>query len=152
MGANVVGTIDKSPVSAYCSLKRVACLARFHTGTSSNDKRTSLGGSVAQRFFCQVLTFCPTQLGHFRGVLNLSLGSDILVVPIRVIGEASTVGTKQPRYGCPGSRQKPINCNCNIVVNPRLRQLRSYLRVVSLLLWSLIVLARGISRSGREWK
>lgn len=49
-----------------------------------------------------MLTFCPTQLGHFRGVLKLSLGSDILVVPIRVIGEASTVGTKQPRYGCPG--------------------------------------------------
>ncbi|CAM9369839.1 unnamed protein product, partial [Ectocarpus fasciculatus] len=46
-----------------------------------------------------VLTFCPTQLGHFRGVLKLSLGSDILVVPIRVVGEASTVGPKQPRPG-----------------------------------------------------
>eukprot|EP00903_Cladosiphon_okamuranus_P009303 g8875.t1 len=47
----------------------------------------------------EVLTFCPTQLGHFRGVLKLSLGSDILAVPIRVVGEASTVGTKQPRPG-----------------------------------------------------
>lgn len=45
----------------------------------------------------QVFTFCPTQLGHFRGILNLSFGSDILVIPIRVVGEASTLGTKQPR-------------------------------------------------------
>ncbi|CAN0529582.1 unnamed protein product, partial [Scytosiphon promiscuus] len=45
-----------------------------------------------------VLTFCPTQLGHFRGVLKLSLGDDTLIVPIRVVGEASTVGAKQPRY------------------------------------------------------
>lgn len=45
----------------------------------------------------QVVTFCPQQLGHFRGVLELSLGGDALVIPIRVVGEASTVGTKQPR-------------------------------------------------------
>lgn len=55
-----------------------------------------LADFAAESFF-QVLTFCPTQLGHFRGVLKLSLGGDILVIPIRVIGEASTVGTKQPR-------------------------------------------------------
>ena len=49
-------------------------------------------------FFCfQVLTFCPTQLGHFRSVLKISLGGDTLVIPIRVVGEASTVGAKQPR-------------------------------------------------------
>lgn len=48
-------------------------------------------------FAVQVLTFCPAQLGHFRSVLILSLGGDALVVPIRVVGEASTVGTKQPR-------------------------------------------------------
>lgn len=45
----------------------------------------------------QVVTFCPQQLGHFRGVLELSLGGNALVIPIRVVGEASTVGTKQPR-------------------------------------------------------
>lgn len=55
--------------------------------------RTHTNGS---RLF-KVITFCPAQLGHFRGVLNLSLGGDALVLPIRVIGEAPTVGTKQPR-------------------------------------------------------
>lgn len=63
------------------------------------NQQPELNNYCSLPLFLQVLTFCPTQLGHFRGVLKLSLGSDILVVPIRVVGEASTVGVKQPRCG-----------------------------------------------------
>lgn len=45
----------------------------------------------------QVVSFCPAQLGHLQAVLKLSLDDDALEIPIRAIGEASTVGNKQAR-------------------------------------------------------